>query len=248
MTLDPRRSEDRPGRRTRAHPSLARQPYADLEAIDFSRMYSVLRDLVFLDDTFLSMQAINVSIVDKMITHGEYDLLRECREIERTPTDSVMEVSALSQMWIFELYELLRTWRERIYDFRKQYQNGMLEARAKRLLADAEAEQNIAALIRAAQARRVIEAPSVLEGAEFQLATVKPVYKMIDLLRVNLAKHQAPGRSNVIPVAPGYGRINSQCGALDFQVTAQDRTFVVLNRRDVADALRAVEVVPANEK
>lgn len=41
---------------------------------------------------------------------------------------------------------------------------------------------------------------------------------MIDALRVNLAKHEVKGESDMRPRMPVYGRINGYCGALDFEV------------------------------
>jgi hypothetical protein len=58
------------------------------------------------------------------------------------------------------------------------------------------------------------------------------------MLRMNLAKHETVGRRNSVPSAPGYGRINSDCGALDFEVMDEAGSSHVLNRRDLADALR----------
>jgi hypothetical protein len=68
------------------------------------------------DDLFLSMQGQNVMLVDLYLRDLERDLLRELIEIERTPLPATLIVSALSQMWIFAVYELLRTWRQRVKD------------------------------------------------------------------------------------------------------------------------------------
>ncbi len=71
------------------------------------------------DDLYLSMQALNIHIVDLYLVDMETDLLREYIEIERTPLEMALVVSALSQLWIFGLYELLRTWRQRCKDIIK---------------------------------------------------------------------------------------------------------------------------------
>ena len=39
--------------------------------------------------------------------------MAEYIETERTPLQTAVFASALSQLWIFGLYELLRTWRQR---------------------------------------------------------------------------------------------------------------------------------------
>ena len=43
-------------------------------------------------------------------------------------------------------------------------------------------------------------------------------FRMIEILRMNLAKHIALGKDSVMPRAPGYGRINMMCGAMDYEV------------------------------
>jgi hypothetical protein len=66
-------------------------------------------NLPLFDDLFLSMQGQNVMLVDFYLRDLERDLLRELVEIERTPFPATLIVSALSQMWIFVVYELLPT-------------------------------------------------------------------------------------------------------------------------------------------
>lgn len=218
-------------------------PYVGFDSIDFSQTLAVMRELVFFDDVFLNMQAINVAVIDPMITQAELSLLREWFEIERTPLESAMQVSALSQMWVFALYELLRTWRERIKYLRTQQKNGMLKQYAERVRAKADKDHHLAAQFRAIHAEQVLKDPGVLAHAEVQRAAVDPVWKAVEAVRINLAKHGAPGGGPNIPVAPGYGRINMLCGAMDFQITIDtNETYFVVNRRDIADALRATKL------
>src|SRR6476646_10716229 len=80
------------------------------------RLQVVFRALPLFEDLYLGMQAINLDIVDVMLEGEELALLRRYIEIERTPLPEALYVSALSQLWIFGLYELLRTWRQRIDD------------------------------------------------------------------------------------------------------------------------------------
>lgn len=115
----------------------AQKEYENLNKIDFSIIGSRLRRLPFFeDDTYLSMQGINVGIADPVITHYEYALLKEQFEAEKTPVEMAMAVSALSQMWIFGLYEVLRLWRDRKFQFEKLYKNGGIELKIKSLSDD----------------------------------------------------------------------------------------------------------------
>lgn len=92
--------------------------YLPLDKIDFSIIASRMKWLPFLDeDLYLGMQAMNVGLVDPIVTDYEYALLRELFEREKTPVPEALTVSALSQMWIYSLYEVLRMWRDRMYEF-----------------------------------------------------------------------------------------------------------------------------------
>jgi len=71
-----------------------------------------LQSLPLFEDVFLGMQAFNLGMVHEFLLEIEGDLLRELLELERTPPNTTF-VSAISQLWIFGLYELLRTWRQR---------------------------------------------------------------------------------------------------------------------------------------
>jgi hypothetical protein len=69
------------------------------------------------------------------------------------------------------------------------------------------------------------------------------VFRMTEGIRINLAKHEALGKSNVVVRAPGYSRINGLCGALDFELDmGADNSYQLINRRDIAEALRRVDV------
>ncbi len=70
-----------------------------------------LRTLPLFDEPYLHMQAMNLDIIDRFLLDQERHLLHEYMELERTPFPSTVFVSALSQLWLFGLYELLRTWR-----------------------------------------------------------------------------------------------------------------------------------------
>src|SRR6266540_4007656 len=83
---------------------------------DATRLNEVLRDLPLLDELFLGMQAMNVDLVDGYLEEQEGLLLQEYIERERTPTPTAIFVSALSQMWVFAVYELLRTWRGHVQE------------------------------------------------------------------------------------------------------------------------------------
>jgi len=213
--------------------------YPPIERIDFARIYHICRELCLFDDVYLGMQAMNIAIVDRYITDWERDLLQYYIEIERTPLDRCLFVSAQSQMWIFAVYELMRTWRGRIKRLIKWSETGGLKP-----FIEKHRNQsciNPAASIRVSQALRLLDDPNYRKAMESHYAMMEMPFQLADSLRVNLAKHEIPGSENQIPIAPGYGRINMLCGAMDFQIHLRNGEFTVLNRRDLAEAFRAVE-------
>src|SRR5437879_1701172 len=97
-----------------------------------------LRTLPLFTEMYLHMQAMNLDLVDRFIEDQETRLLHEYLVHERTPFPSTIFVSALCQLWIFGLYELLRTWRQRGKDILRWSKdlNGLPEGeRPARLLA-----------------------------------------------------------------------------------------------------------------
>lgn len=214
-------------------------PYESWNQLDFSIITMGLKRLPFFeDDLYLGMQAMNVGIVDSVITEQEYALLREWFEIERTPTEMATAVSAMSQMWVYGLYEVLRMWRDRRYEFEKLRQNGGIELKLENMPDDD--PLNLTIEIRRQQLLRYKDDPSYRAKIDEVWSKIEPIYRMIELFRMNLAKHSAPGRDGVVPRAPGYGRINRWCGAMDYELIDRDGNYSFLNRRDIAEALRAV--------
>ncbi|WP_143703960.1 MULTISPECIES: hypothetical protein [Luteimonas] len=212
--------------------------YAAQAEIDFSVITMRLRSLpIFRDDLWLGMQAMNVGIADAIITPMEYALAKELFDTERTPGGSAMAVSALSQMWIFGLYEALRLWRERRKGLKVPFENGRIDLELADLPNDD--DLNLSLDFQRRMLERYRDDAVFRDEIEDAWATLEPIFMMVVLFRMNLAKHSAPGRKRSFPSAPGYGRINRWCGALDYELLDQDGHYSTMNRRDIADALRS---------
>jgi hypothetical protein len=98
-------------------PELEHDDHGDREPFDPGALMHALRDLVLLgDDPYLSMQVTNIGVIDNWLTELERSLMQEYAQGEGTPLASAVFLSAQSQMWMFAVYELLRTWRERAKD------------------------------------------------------------------------------------------------------------------------------------
>jgi hypothetical protein len=214
-------------------------PYVEEEEIDFSIITMGMKKLPFFeDDLYLGMQAMNIGVVDSVITSQEYILLRLYEETEITPSASAHTVSALSQMWVFALYEVLRMWRDRKFEFEKLHAKGGIDSKVKSMSMQNVDRPNHTMEARKKQLLRFKADDKYRTQIQTTWLQIESSYRMIECLRLNLAKHCAPGKDSVIPNAPGYGRINMWCGALDFEIIRKDGIYETVNRRDLADKLR----------
>ncbi len=140
-------------------------------------------------------------------------------------------------MWIYGLYEVIRTWRDRKWEFEKLHQHGGIPARLETLAR--QGDMNITAATRKLQLSRFQDDADYRTAIDRAWQTLEPLYRATELVRMNLAKHVAPGKNSRIPRMPGYARINTLCGALDYELVDKSGEYLVLNRRDIADWLRA---------
>ena len=226
-----------------------RPPYAPASSLDPTQFRRALSDLNLLgDDPFLRMQAFNLGMIDEWLTGLEQGLLEALVRQDGTPLPEAAFLSAQSQMWLFAAYELMRTWRQRCRDMIKWSESGGLERKLSEL------ERNLGYLhfareVRASQIRSVIENPRRMEAIGQDLKRTYFLYAHLEAARVSLAKHEVRRKKNAVVAQPGYGRINRWCGALDYDV--EDGVYSVgpINRRDIADGIRALveRHVPSDE-
>jgi hypothetical protein len=204
---------------------------------------SSLRKLpLFDEDLYLGMQATNLHIVDNILRDMESQLLALYIEKERTPLPQAIVVSAFSQLWVFGLYEILRTWRtrgERILEFATSLEGVSGETR-QRLI-----EEKKQKVQRAGEyAARLVDRWSAFERAtrdarfRQRLQTAidgsEILFRRIGALRMSLAKHEVP-QSGGYALAPGYGRIHMLNGSIYWQVLLGDKEVDMISRRELAD-------------
>ena len=75
---------------------------------------------------------------------------------------------------------------------------------------------------------------------------VEPIYRRLDALRVNLAKHEVKGQRGMPAMAPGYSRIDEGTGSMSWTVDLGNvvidgetlRHVDTISRRDLANELR----------
>lgn len=215
--------------------------YRDLDKIEPSELFTSLSNLVFLQsDPFLRMQAFNLGMTDQFIMQMEYKVLRELWAEERTP-ELAHFLNAQSQMWILSAYELLRTWRESIKDILNLHRNGGLPNKIASLKAQELSESNIGVVSRVEQLEEVLTKPQLVDVMKAHLDHTYMSFTMLEFLRVNLAKNTNRKKPNLIPMLP-HGRINKECGSLDFQLAVGINILGEMNRRDVADSIRGLDL------
>jgi hypothetical protein len=217
-------------------------PYQRRESIKPGHLREALANLQFLgDDPFLRMQAMNLDIVDQFLTDLEYEVLRELHQEGRTPLNAFF-LNAQSQMWIFAVYELIRTWKERSKDIIKWAKNGGLQHKLAHLELEQEGFLHFGREARIEQLKAVIADPKLLQLLGRQLKHIHIQYERLTYIRVSLAKHQVSGKAKSIAPNPGYGRINMWCGSLDYAMEDGQVHRGTISRRDIADGLRALRL------
>jgi hypothetical protein len=222
--------------------------YVDVAKLEGWEISTALQGLALFCDPYLSMQAQNLAIVDHFLNGLEQHVMRRLFEEERTPLDDTMFLNAQSQMWIFAAYEVMRTWRQRAKDMVKWHANGGLQMKLEALEVD-QGFIHDGNIRRAAMVREVLADPSIIRSLLDDLKRTHILFARMEYLRISLAKHEVPGKAKSLAISPGYGRINQWCGALDYELSNGKYVMGYVNRRDIADDIRAIPdlEVPTDE-
>jgi hypothetical protein len=214
--------------------------YRDPEAIGTTELSHPLGTLHLLgDDPFMRTQAFNLSLVDHFIMRLELELQRRRFDEEKVPVVDTAFLSAQTQMWIFAVYELLRTWRARAKDVVKLAKNGGLTLKAEALGRKLPFEHP-AREMRAEQLRRIINSPSVVESITLDLRRTHILYVQLEQVRIALAKHEISGKPKAVPHAPGLVMFDRWNGSIEYELGYEGVILGTLSRRDIAECLWAL--------
>ena len=208
-----------------------------------------LEELPLFDDLYLHMQALNLDLVDRFLMDQEDALLLEYMENERTPSFSATFVSALSQLWLFGLYELLRTWRQRGKDvlrWDKEFRSVPESERQARLQKEKRSFETRSATPGVADGfswqayERVAVDEAFGETVKRALDRTERLFRRIEAFRITLvlAKHELPKTKNSFARAPGYGRIDMASGSISWEVVLSGREVDRISRREIAEECR----------
>jgi hypothetical protein len=234
----------------------------DRVRVDQFSMYPWVAAIPLCDDLFLSMQAQNIALVDLMVLRDmETQLIREYWKNDgRMPNQFAMLVGATSQMWIYYLYEFLRTWRQRAQELIEAVEEyGRQETPEKK--ADTRARLD-AALIKRRKHVRIapnfygrhmeqITDPAFVASVRAYREKTDLLFRRIEGVRVTLAKHEVPktGKRQMFAEAPGYTRFDTiGTGSAYWQFVLKDDTVDVVQRRDVANEFLRITEDPDREE
>lgn len=190
-------------------------------------------------DMFMRMQAFNLSFTDPFMSILEAEVLRKLIDEERTPVEEAAFLSAQSQMWIFAVYELFRTWRQRIKSFIGSSKTGGLPLKLQAMEREI-GYPHYARRMRANQIRQVIDNPSLIDRMKDDLRATHILFTQIEALRIAIAKHEVVGKPKSVALRPGLGRINQWTGSLDYELENEKYSIGTMSRRDIANSIRAL--------
>ena len=191
------------------------------------------------DDPFLRIQSFNLSLVDHFIMDLECGLAKRRFDEEEISFVETGFLSAQTQMWIFAAYEVLRTWRQRAKSVALLARNGGLQLKIDALDRDLPF-LHAGRKMRADQLRRVMNDPSIIDRIEIDVRRTHFLFTDLEHVRIALAKHEVSGRKNSVAYSPGYGRYNMWNGSLEYELSNEGVILGTLNRRDIAERLRAL--------
>lgn len=195
------------------------------------------------EDIYLRMQAFNLGVVDQMLNNMEDNLLAEYIEQEHTPMATFIPVAALSQLWVFGVYELLRTWRQRATDVLKFADQVSQLPRAERRHRIAEQLRKVKAAasdpdhadpVHAKAYERVARNKRSRECLRDALDRSEWPFRRLEALRVFLAKHEVPGVKGSFGGAPGLGGVDVVTGSVLWQFDLGGMEVDSLSRRRIA--------------
>lgn len=217
----------------------------DVPRLDEFNLMGWSHTIPLCNDVWLGMQARNIAIVDmQLIRQVETQALAEFLETEHTPVPTLMFLSAVSQMWVFSLYEFLRTWRQKAKE--------IIEV-ADELAAMPDDDRAAFLARKVVSARRkeqfVLNAPHYFTDQMAQAgdpAFVTPIrdyltksegiFRECEALRVTLAKHEVPRTRGLHAETPGYGRMSNYTGSLYWHFVNKDGFTERVERRALSDA------------
>lgn len=213
--------------------------YRALSDIGRSDLYEALMGLAgFGENPFLAMQASQLCLVDNLLNDIEEKVMRQQFD-DDPPRQEIAMASALSPMWIYAVYELLRTWRQRCEEVIILAENSGFDLKATNLERDL-GYRHYDRELRAQQLRDAQERPELVEKMRVDLRRTEMGFTTLEFIRVALAKHEVSKKGNKKPIAfaPGLARPNRECGSMEYELSKGGSIISYVTRRELAETIR----------
>lgn len=215
--------------------------YRPLADIGHAELHEALMTLAgFGENPFLAMQASQLCLVDNMLNRIEQEILERQLDDE-PPRGRIAQLSALTPMWIYAAYELLRTWRQRCEEVIKLAENGGINLKATNLEREL-GYRHYDRELRAQQLRDALERPELVDQMRVDLRRTEMGFTRLEFLRVALAKHEVSKKGSKKPIAfaPGLATVDRHCGAMQYELSNGGSIIGYISRRDVAETIRYI--------
>jgi hypothetical protein len=201
--------------------------YRDVAEIGTGDLYEALMSLAgFAANPYLAMQASQLCLVDNSLNALEQEVMRHQFD-DAPPRGKIALLGALSPMWIYAAYELLRTWRQRCEDVIKLAENSGIDLKAAHLERD----------LGYRHYDRELRAQMRLDLRRTEMG-----FTTLEFIRVALAKHEVSKKGNKKPIAfaPGLARPNRWCGSMEYELSSGGAIISYVTRRDIAETIRFI--------
>ena len=200
------------------------------------------------DDVYLGIQAQNIARVEmNVVRRWEREVLDEqAADPGNYHGPKYRELMALSQMWVFGLYEFLRTWRQRarlLLQFEEKYNKLTTreerDAYLKKIVDSAKDKARLVTRFPVYYTEHVamIADPQFMKTIRDYWEKTEDLYKELSAVRMPAAKHELPkkrGKEALLADAPGVGLPDPYAGSINWKVLLDDKQTTI-NRRNLAD-------------
>ena len=209
--------------------------YVPAEQLDGTEIHLALSSLALFDNPNLAIQSYNLGIVDLSITKMELTVLAQLNECGEASAHMVAVLGAQSRTLIVATYEVMRFWRGWATEFVELHSCGALKHELE-LFEDADTK----VAPRAWMLQEIKADPGIVFRLRDDLKRTHIAYTCLKYLCFALVDEGQVEQCNSDGLSVNYVGINEWCGALDFKVTTGACTLSPINRRDIAEDIRAI--------
>ena len=209
--------------------------YVPADELEGTEIHSALSSLALFNNPNLAIQSYNLGIVDREITKLELTVLAQLNECGEASAHDVAVLGAQSRMWLMATYELMRTWRGWATEFVELHSCGALKHELD-LFEDADTRVQPRTWI----LQQIKADPGIVFRLRDDLKRTHIAYTCLKYLCFALVGQGQTEQRQSGGLGENFVGINEWCGALDYKVTTRGCTLNPINRRDIAEDIRAI--------